>query len=135
MRLYLSGPMTGLVGKNVAQFNRMARRLHAKGFEVFNPAMIPHGKGYAGCMKECLPAIFACQMMAVLRGWEKSKGARLEVAIARAIEMPIVDAYTLERCDKAYTLELLEPFINGHEEKKRTKVRARSPRRNRKVPS
>lgn len=135
MRMYLSGPMTGLVGKNVAHFNTMSRRLHTKGFDVFNPAVIPHGKGYAGCMKECLPAIFTCQTMAVLKGWEKSKGARLEVAIARAIDMPVVDAYTLERCEKAYTLDLLEHFVNGHEKKKRAKVRTRPSGRNHKVSS
>ncbi|WP_371807265.1 DUF4406 domain-containing protein [Pseudomonas sp. KK4] len=34
-------------------------------------------------------------MVAVLPGWENSKGARLEVHIARELGMPVVNAHDL----------------------------------------
>ena len=37
-----------------------------------------------------------CDFLTVLNGWEKSKGANIEVYIARNLKMPIVDSVTLK---------------------------------------
>lgn len=113
-RVYLSGPMSGMKDFNFPEFNAAEKKLRELGYDVYNPAGIPLDKNYAGCMRECIPAIFTCNSMVVLGGWEHSKGARLEVAVARAIDMPVLEMATMQRCELAYSLDLLKPFVNGN---------------------
>lgn len=37
-----------------------------------------------------------CDTVAVLEGWERSKGAKIEVDLAKDLGMDIVDAWTLQ---------------------------------------
>ena len=96
-RLYLAGPMTGLDDFNYPAFNAMADELHARGYEVENPA--DHGT-VAGAvwtdyMAYDLTRLGLCGMIALLPGWEKSQGARLEVLIAERLGMTVVNAHDL----------------------------------------
>ena len=47
-------------------------------------------------MRRDIGAMTECDFIVVLKGWEKSKGANLEVYIARNLSMPIIDAITLK---------------------------------------
>lgn len=47
MRIYISGPMTGLPDSNISAFNAAAERLLAEGHFVINPADISHLFGTA----------------------------------------------------------------------------------------
>lgn len=47
-------------------------------------------------MRKDIESLLQCDMVAVLPGWETSKGATLEVNIAREIGLPVIDAETLE---------------------------------------
>lgn len=89
---YLSGPMTGLPDYNRPAFNRAAEYLRKQGFTVWNPAeefdasvTLPR-KIY---MRKDIEALLKCQAVVMLEGWENSAGARLELEIARELEMSI----------------------------------------------
>lgn len=119
--LYLSGPMTGLPEFNYPAFRDAAERLRDVGYSVYNPA-----EGAAGGTVETdgltgtedpsetgfdLRAAFAeyaahittdADAIAVLPGWEKSRGAKGEVALALAIGLPVIDALTGRRLNPAF---------------------------------
>lgn len=96
-RLYLAGPMTGFEDFNFPAFNKMAADLRARGYVVENPA--EHGvvdvADWADYMAYDLTRLGLCGQVAVLPGWQNSKGARLEVHIARELGMKVVNAHDL----------------------------------------
>ncbi|WP_413791808.1 MULTISPECIES: DUF4406 domain-containing protein [unclassified Pseudomonas] len=96
-RLYLAGPMTGFEDFNFPAFNTMAAQLRARGYVVENPAEhgIVDGADWADYMAYDLTRLGLCGMVAVLPDWENSKGARLEVHIARELGMRVVNAHDL----------------------------------------
>jgi len=81
-------------------FNRVAKRLRESGHEVVNPAELDEEekrkKSWVACLRRDIPYLLQCDAVAVLPGWQNSKGANLEIYIARALEMPILDAESLE---------------------------------------
>ncbi|MCF4997348.1 DUF4406 domain-containing protein [Pseudomonas syringae] len=96
-RLYLAGPMTGFEDFNFPAFNKIAAELRTRGYVVENPA--EHGvvddADWADYMAYDLTRLGLCGQVAVLPGWENSKGARLEVHIARELGMKVVNAHDL----------------------------------------
>ncbi|WP_085708324.1 MULTISPECIES: DUF4406 domain-containing protein [unclassified Pseudomonas] len=96
-RLYLAGPMSGFEDFNFPAFNKMAADLRARGYVVENPAEhgVVDGVDWADYMAYDLTRLGLCGQVAVLPGWENSKGARLEVHIARELGMPVVNAHDL----------------------------------------
>jgi len=96
-RLYLAGPMTGFEDFNFPAFNKMAADLRTRGYVVENPAEhgVVEGADWADYMAYDLTRLGLCGQVAVLPGWENSKGARLEVHIARELGMPVVNAHDL----------------------------------------
>lgn len=111
--LYVAGPMRGYPQFNFPAFDDAAARLRAAGYDVFNPADRDrqiHGadlvdKAHTGDeaqivtthgfdLRAALAADTAwiCRHadgLAVLPGWESSKGANAEVALARALAIPV----------------------------------------------
>ncbi|VVP79033.1 DUF4406 domain-containing protein [Pseudomonas fluorescens] len=96
-RLYLAGPMTGIENFNFHAFNDMAAKLRARGYVVENPAEhgVVEGAEGGDYMAYDLTRLGLCGMVAVLPGWDASRGARLEVHIARELGMPVVNAHGL----------------------------------------
>lgn len=91
MRVYISGPMTGLPELNFPAFNAAAAALREAGFEVVNPAEInPDGrKTWAQCMRADIRELCTCDALALLQGWEGSQGAHLELQLAHRLGMTI----------------------------------------------
>jgi hypothetical protein len=88
---YISGPMTGIDDFNYPLFNRVAFCLEQMGYKVFNPAMNDEeGLSWAEYMKIDLPLVCKSDMVYVLPGWEKSRGALLEVYVAGTLGIPVV---------------------------------------------
>ncbi|CRM05332.1 DUF4406 domain-containing protein [Pseudomonas sp. WP001] len=95
-RIYLSGPMTGLPDLNFPAFASMTDSLRAGGHTVTNPAELnPDGGSWNDCMRRDIAALMECDTVATLPGWEHSKGACLEVLIAKRLGMTVVDAHDL----------------------------------------
>lgn len=98
MRVYLAGPMTGIEDYNFPAFHEAAKRLRDIGYEVSNPAENFEGDQslpWDVYLRRAIEQVVTVDGVAVLPGWSRSKGARLEVHVADALGMPILDAETL----------------------------------------
>jgi Domain of unknown function (DUF4406) len=87
---YLAGPMQGITNHNHPAFYKAAEDLRACGHTIVNPA--EYGRlvtGWQDVMKRDIHALLWCDAVIVLPGWEKSRGAQLETAIAWDLEMPV----------------------------------------------
>lgn len=78
MKIFISGPMTGLPDYNRKAFNDTASELREQGYEVFNPAELEAGHTHDWYMSRCLEALHKCEILYQLEGWNVSKGARIE---------------------------------------------------------
>ena len=89
-RVYIAGPMSHYYGRNFAAFHHAAHELRMQGFEVMNPVDINPDSStpWAACLKQDLPRLLSCDAIAVLPGWELSRGARLEVHVAHEVGIP-----------------------------------------------
>ena len=94
--LYVAGPMTGLPKYNYPAFDAAERQLLAAGFEVLNPTTIEKYNPTPGTpqqwdwyMRHALRMVLDASGLAVLPGWENSRGARLEVEVADALGMTV----------------------------------------------
>ncbi len=90
-RFYLAGPMSNLPDLNFPAFHKEAARLRELGYDVINPAEINplSGSSWAECMRADIAQLVTCEGIALLDGWEDSKGARLEHHIALSLGMTI----------------------------------------------
>ena len=89
-RIYLAGPMTGMPEFNYPAFHAEAARLRQLGYHVENPAEInPEGGSWSDCMRRDIPQLLTCDSLALLPGWDKSKGARLEYHVATELGMQV----------------------------------------------
>jgi hypothetical protein len=94
VRAYISGPMSGLPDFNHPAFHACAERLRTAGFDVVNPAeinpvpIVPR----AECMRRDIEALLTCDVIVMLQGWEKSRGAVLEMMVATEVGIhPLCD--------------------------------------------
>lgn len=98
MKIYISGPMTGYPEFNYPAFNEMEKRLKALGFDVFNPASIKGEDNWTwkDYMKPCIKAIPDCDGIVMLENSEYSNGAMVELDIARALELTVIDHWEID---------------------------------------
>lgn len=109
MKIYLAGPMRGYPEFNAQAFRDGAAQLRSAGHEVFSPLDHDEQQGFdfsgtAGSdedlvslgfdLRSALGADLAwicaeADMVMVLPGWEDSRGARAEVAVAQALGLPV----------------------------------------------
>jgi hypothetical protein len=89
VRVYLAGPMTGHKDSNYPAFDRAAASLRASGYHVENPAenAPPACNSWAGWMRKALAQLVTCDQIALLPGWEKSRGATIEARLAADLGM------------------------------------------------
>ncbi|MDE2254313.1 MAG: DUF4406 domain-containing protein [Betaproteobacteria bacterium] len=89
--IYLAGPMTGLPDFNRPAFFAAEARLRDLGYSPINPARngLPLRAPWHHHMRRDLGMLLACAQVALLPGWETSRGARLEVSIADALGMRV----------------------------------------------
>jgi hypothetical protein len=93
--IYLSGPMKGYPESNYPLFNRVAGELRAQGHKVYNPAEYPHD-GPTFPIREAFAAYsaFICReacTIVLLPGWEESKGATAEKALADNCGLDVIE--------------------------------------------
>jgi hypothetical protein len=105
-RVYLAGPMTGFESYNFPAFHAAAADLRSMGIEVWSPAENDEAHGFdpandeaaplATYMLDDLPAVLKADAVVVLPGWELSRGASLEVHVARTCGIPVLAYPELE---------------------------------------
>ena len=90
--LYVAGPMTGLPELNHPAFRAAAHDLAEAGYAVLDPSRhggSEPGRTYESYLRMGLRDVLECDAVAVLDGWEMSRGARAEVGVAQALSMPV----------------------------------------------
>ena len=88
MRVYISGPMTGYSDHNYPAFNAAEDALRLLGHEPLNPARHPAQDSWVGYLRLDLADVLIADGVALLPGWEASRGAVLEVHVAHALGVP-----------------------------------------------
>lgn len=92
--LYLAGPMSGLELFNRPAFNLAAGKLRAGGFLVLNPAETTAedlGKSepvWSDWMRAAIGQLIRADGVAYLDGSHGSRGARIEMQLARDLAIP-----------------------------------------------
>lgn len=81
-RIYLAGPMTGLPDNNYPAFHAEAARLRAIGFHVESPAEGPAQDSWQSYMRVAIAQLVKCDAVALLPGWQLSRGAMVEHRLA-----------------------------------------------------
>ena len=91
LRLYLSGPMTGIERHNFPAFNAAAAALRSVGYDVFNPAErgIVEAWEWADYLLDDLAELRTCHGVARLPGCDGSAGARVEREFALGLKLTI----------------------------------------------
>ena len=93
MNLYISGPMTGKRKHNHPAFNKAAKVLRKKGYKVVSPAELDKDitvkLTWTQCLRRDIKYLVDCQGVATLPGCDDSRGALLEIYIAKALDMPV----------------------------------------------
>lgn len=113
MKIYLAGPMRGYPNWNFALFDEIRDQLTQAGHHVFSPAeqcralgylpdedsAYPHQEGGREHLKHVMlcdiACIYAADALALLPGWQTSRGATVEVALAQFLGLTIYDAMTM----------------------------------------
>lgn len=94
-KVYVAGPMTGLPESNYPAFHAAAATLEALGHQVLNPVDAEQfndtGKPqtWDWYMRHAIAMVIKADGIALLPGWERSKGANLEYQIGRALDLDI----------------------------------------------
>lgn len=93
MKLYISGKMSGLPENRIRhRFNEAAEYLRNEGHIPVNPAVMLDNPGleYEEYMKIDFTMLEQCDGIYMLRGWEKSIGARREIAKAIRLGLQVM---------------------------------------------
>jgi len=115
MRIYLSGPMTGIADNNFPEFHKWAETLRSTGYEVVSPAEIQEAGTWELCLRADLRELCTCDGIALMPGWEKSKGANLELHVAHRLGMHVMhlplqfDLVTHLHRQRAFSLHTFGP--------------------------
>lgn len=96
-RLYLCGPITGLLNHNRDAFNNAESALRGAGFDVFNPVKdgLPDDASWEQHMRTDIAQMMTCDALAVLPGALYSRGAKLEMNLA--MQLKILPVWELDR--------------------------------------
>jgi nucleoside 2-deoxyribosyltransferase len=101
MKFYLAGPMSGMPDHNYPTFARVQRALQELGFEVISPhnlnawapAALARGEDEPtvrrACMRTDLRALLDCDGIFLLDGWERSRGAKIELDLALGLGLEV----------------------------------------------
>ena len=95
MSIYIAGPMSSVEDFNYPAFNAAAVALRHAGFTVLNPAdnemynPDEHPQTRDWYLRRGIRMVTHCTKMALLPGWEASRGANLEHDIAKALKFDI----------------------------------------------
>lgn len=104
--IYVAGPMSNMPDYNFTAFYAAAESLEKQGYEPVNPAQMDLDSGWTleeikdldvaqfqeflkGAAKRDLDALQQCDAIALLPGWENSKGARAEKAVAEWLGLDV----------------------------------------------
>ena len=93
MKVYVSGPMTGIPDFNYPAFDAACVALRDAGLEVISPHEVNpidgEERAWEWYVRRDIVALMDADAIVVLPGWEASRGATLETLISSALGMPL----------------------------------------------
>lgn len=93
IKVFISGPMTGLPNYNLDAFRDAAKQLEGAGYYAMNPGargIIP-GYTWSDYMRDSIRMLMFADEVVVLPGWLNSDGALIEVGFAKRIGMRVTE--------------------------------------------
>jgi hypothetical protein len=98
--IYLAGPVSGRpYGEYVQHFDHVADEIRRRTMDLditpFNPVRycstrVEKGAPWHDFMRVCISHLIECDGVGLLQGWERSRGARLELELAGKLKIPVV---------------------------------------------
>ena len=96
--IYVCGPVTGKPWIEAAEhFDANERRIIVAAFEnkmkfaVRNPtSFCQPDLDWPTAMRRCVKGLLDCDGIALLQGWQRSRGAKLELSLAQNLKIPVV---------------------------------------------
>jgi hypothetical protein len=88
MRVYISGPMTGIPNLNFEEFDKARDMFLSLGHWVVSPADLERCRGtlpYEESLKDDLKYLLWCDTIFLLKNWQRSFGSKLEYQVAHAL--------------------------------------------------
>lgn len=134
-KTYLCGPMTGYPEHNFPAFEKYAAFLRQNGHIVVSPRELEaletgQRKSWEYYLRRDLKELLTCDHIAVMPGWNLSRGASLEVYVGWRLGFEIISAETLGPVDVSkYDFSSIQNETNGE-----TFVRAFTPPRMERLP-
>jgi hypothetical protein len=100
MKIYIAGKITGLSKQHVeVVFNHAEKFCLTKGWDPINPTKLcKFDEQWDVAMDMCLAALDKCDAIFLLDSWTTSPGAKLEVAHAIKMNLPIFTFKDLQKC-------------------------------------
>ena len=91
-KIYISGPIKGYADGNIKAFKNAQIKLEGENYLVTNPFEITPDTEltYEEYMRYDIRALTFCDCIYMLKGFELSKGANLELNVAKAIGLKII---------------------------------------------
>jgi len=92
MKIYISGPITGLNYEEAFQnFEKAENYFLSNSMEVINPMKLKHNHdlSWESYMRVDLKAMLDCDAIALIDNWEQSKGAQVEYRLANDLNMDV----------------------------------------------
>ena len=108
-RVYIAGPMRGIKNDNHEEFDRIEKMWKEAGHIPVSPAYMARalGKGNGNFesddafMRQVMiidtVVICNCDAIALMKGWETSRGATMELALAQSIGLEVYMAESIEK--------------------------------------
>jgi hypothetical protein len=101
--IYIAGPMTGKPEWNYPKFFKIERELNNLGYQnILNPASNPKDPEktpWSEFIQDALQMVIRSNALVFMDDWTQSRGARIEMAVARALGLPTFD----EQYNEFYT--------------------------------
>lgn len=126
--IYLAGPMTtvGPPDYNYPRFVELSEDLESQGWAVHNPATSYNGRtdlDYRLYMSAAINLLMQADAIALMEGWEDSRGAKMEALIAQRLGLDFYNAETGRRMEVG-KIEIADPDITfyGNEPYGRTET-------------
>lgn len=96
IKVYISGKVTGL-DEAFELFEKAEKPILALGLNPINPMKLnhDHDKLWESYMKVCIKELCDCDIVCTLSNYTESRGAKIEVGLAKQLNIPICTMETL----------------------------------------
>ncbi|HOG36782.1 MAG TPA: DUF4406 domain-containing protein [Paludibacteraceae bacterium] len=96
LKIYISGPMSGMPKLNIAAFETIKKALETIGADVYTPHQngLPKDATYNEHLVRDIELLLSCDAIYQLQGWQESTGAQIEMFIAKRMGLLCFDFNT-----------------------------------------